>query len=763
MLRVIPSFPFQFNRIALLLFPFAGMAQGEFVVEINRVSGHYIKTGPAIDPVTFIYPGERSYIQSESVYILPTATPTALYSIDVNDGSVLASPGISNLSQFEYSDILQTLVAMEQSGGVKTLVHVDRFSGNYAAVGPSTPAGLYQGFSSFDQEQNRYIYLGPPSVLYTLDAATGAEIFSPALQLQPGEFLVHFEYDHTDNTVYGLLQDNNQGLWFLCRVDSETGAIERIGAGTAYGIGNGSSTIDEAARQYIYLYYDNGYHITSLNINTGLVVHHAIATMLDPGDNLFNLEYDFSEQRLFSIHWDSLIEAEDGQWRPTASPPAGSVWNMCANGNYAFGAATNGGVYRSTDGEVWAAVNNGINGTSVRAIASNGSRIYVAGANDGRVYTSDNDGDTWTEITPDGMNDVRCLAASGSTVMAGGSDGMRISADEGASWVEPVLPPSNDWIRALLIRENDLFAGTYGGGVFRSTDGGNTWTYSGLNGVYIETLTDLNGHVFAGSISGTEGVYRSSDDGGTWSAVSNGIGFSLNAPDNRNVYALIPEGDAIYAGVEGAGGFNEGVPAVYRSLDLGENWEEYTLCMTCPNVRSFVFFNSEFFAGTDCGIYQRGLCGEGLIPGCTDPGACNYEPLAAIENGSCTYPEEGLDCQGNCLNDSDNDGICDVFETPGCTDPDAVNYQSCATMDDGSCIYLIPGCVYTWAENYNPLANWDDGSCLFEPCGEGTYWDAEAFKCLPLPDTCPPDLNGDSIINTADLLLLLAVFGSICD
>jgi hypothetical protein len=360
------------------------------------------------------------------------------------------------------------------------------------------------------------------------------------------------------------------------------------------------------------------------------------------------------------------------------------------------------------------------------------------------------------------MNDVRCLAATGSTVIAGGSDGMRISANEGASWVEPILPPSNDWIRAILIRENDMFAGTYGGGVFRSTDDGNTWVYSGLNGVYIETLAELNGHVFAGAISGVEGVYRSSDDGTSWSAVSNGIAFSLNAPDNRNVYGLATEGNAIYAGVEGAGGFNEGVPAIYRSLDLGNTWEEYTLCMTCPNVRSFTFFHEEFFAGTDCGIYKQGLCGEGLIPGCTDPGACNYEPQAALENGSCTYPQAGYDCQGNCLNDIDLDGVCDVLEVPGCMDPEAENYQLCATLDNGSCIYEIPGCMYFWAENYNPLANRDDGSCAFEPCGVGTYWDADAFKCLPLPATCPPDMTGDNLVNTSDLLYLLTEFGTVC-
>ena len=35
---------------------------------------------------------------------------------------------------------------------------------------------------------------------------------------------------------------------------------------------------------------------------------------------------------------------------------------------------------------------------------------------------------------------------------------------------------------------------------------------------------------------------------------------------------------------------------------------------------------------------------------------------------TCSYPEEFLDCAGECVSDSDNDGICDELEVAGCTD-----------------------------------------------------------------------------------------------
>lgn len=50
----------------------------------------------------------------------------------------------------------------------------------------------------------------------------------------------------------------------------------------------------------------------------------------------------------------------------------------------------------------------------------------------------------------------------------------------------------------------------------------------------------------------------------------------------------------------------------------------------------------------------------------------------------------------------------------GCTNPFASNYNPEATQNDGSCIVL--GCTNTEADNYNPGANQDDDSCIFYGC-----------------------------------------------
>ena len=88
---------------------------------------------------------------------------------------------------------------------------------------------------------------------------------------------------------------------------------------------------------------------------------------------------------------------------------------------------------------------------------------------------------------------------------------------------------------------------------------------------------------------------------------------------------------------------------------------------------------------------DNGVCDseEGL--GCTDETACNYDENAVTDNGTCEYPEEFYDCDG-CINDADGDGVCDELEIEGCTNDAACNYDALATDDDGSCLVIGDAC-----------------------------------------------------------------------
>ena len=96
-----------------------------------------------------------------------------------------------------------------------------------------------------------------------------------------------------------------------------------------------------------------------------------------------------------------------------------------------------------------------------------------------------------------------------------------------------------------------------------------------------------------------------------------------------------------------------------------------------------------------------GVCDEDEEEACTDAAACNYndDPTVDTDNALCQYPDPFEDCDGNCYNDADGDGVCDEAEVGGCTDESACNYDAAATDEDGSCDYCCAAAASV--EGYN--------------------------------------------------------------
>ena len=74
--------------------------------------------------------------------------------------------------------------------------------------------------------------------------------------------------------------------------------------------------------------------------------------------------------------------------------------------------------------------------------------------------------------------------------------------------------------------------------------------------------------------------------------------------------------------------------------------------------------------------------------GCTNPDACNYDATALIDYG-CIFSDEIIDCDGNCYNDLNQNGICDENDIYGCMDDSVSNYNPEATFDNGTCLYDV--------------------------------------------------------------------------
>ena len=123
-----------------------------------------------------------------------------------------------------------------------------------------------------------------------------------------------------------------------------------------------------------------------------------------------------------------------------------------------------------------------------------------------------------------------------------------------------------------------------------------------------------------------------------------------------------------------------------------------------------------------------------VVFGCTDGGACNFDPLANSDDASCDY---------SCV---------------GCTDVDGCNYDILFTIDDGSCDYSCYGCIDPLACNVDPLATIASNGtygldCCYDTCIDfvmtdswGDGWNGNTYTLTDVGGT----VVATGTIDTAD-------------
>ena len=184
---------------------------------------------------------------------------------------------------------------------------------------------------------------------------------------------------------------------------------------------------------------------------------------------------------------EGLVEYRGGTWSPVAGgPPHRQVYQ----------------IVRSASGRLLACTGDVIDGVKV-----------------GGVFTSDDDGYTWTE-TLSGRSHYCLTQTSDGTIYAGGRRcHISASTDDGATWQLRPLPLGREAkMYSLHADDRDrLFLGA-GGQLLRSDDGAVTWTVldDGIDGVSFYDIREGPGSILAGATN--SGVYTSADGGDTWRA-----------------------------------------------------------------------------------------------------------------------------------------------------------------------------------------------------------------------------------------------------
>jgi photosystem II stability/assembly factor-like uncharacterized protein len=195
----------------------------------------------------------------------------------------------------------------------------------------------------------------------------------------------------------------------------------------------------------------------------------------------------------------------------------------------------------------------------VEAVASNPSIIFVGTASGG-VFKSVNNGVTWTPVFD--------------------RDGSALSIGDIA-----IAPSDANLVWVGTGEANNRQSSSWGDGVYKSVDGGETWKHMGLRDthhvgrivvhpknpdvVYVAAM----GHLWGPNEE--RGLYRTMDGGKTWKKVlgidtDTGVGDVAIDQDGRTLFA------SSYQRRRRGWGFVGGGPggALYRSFDGGESWEK---------------------------------------------------------------------------------------------------------------------------------------------------------------------------------------------
>lgn len=204
----------------------------------------------------------------------------------------------------------------------------------------------------------------------------------------------------------------------------------------------------------------------------------------------------------------------------------------------------------------------------ISVLFSSGDTLIAAGIN--RIYFSYDSGDTWSESNPifSSPGFVTGLQHANGRLYVGDLDhGVSSTADGGQNW-----QPENTGLSglgaqdiiSLVVRGDQLYAGTVGSGVFeKNLIGNHAWTSynTGMPWFNIFSLNELDGNLYAGA-GGNATFAVQMPPGNAWVEKP----FSTFAGELDFFLDITRQGDLL---------FGTGSSGIFRSTDQGETWTRY--------------------------------------------------------------------------------------------------------------------------------------------------------------------------------------------
>jgi len=462
-----------------------------------------------------------------------------------------------------------------------------------------------------------------PTSPTTLFAGTYGGIFKST---DGGDNWNQIDSDLTDATVYAIAVDpTNASIVFAGTGGGKFGVYKSINGGANWalidpGLCNpiiNSLAIDPTNPQTFYagtmgkgvIKFTNGGSSCS-EINNTQVPNTVLSVAVNPIDsNIIFAGADYGGLYRSSnggTNWDLLGSEHIGKnIQAIAIDPINRM-------NVFIGSRNNGVFKSTTGGDNWNDANTGINALSIMSIAVNpqSPQIIYGSSFEGGIYKSINGGGTWQPAN-DGLPTYfssRALAIDPLTpsTLYAGMNGYSVfkSTNSGASWYNSSTGMAATYLYSLAIdpvTPTKLYAGV-DGIVYRSSDGGTSWSYNGngipaVLGLTIDP-TSSPPTIYAAT---SHGVYRSINSGLNYQA--------LSTMSNLYSVAVVPGNPAtLYAG-----SFS-GDTGIFKSSNGGSTWNQINSGLNSLQIRSLVINpldSSTIYAGTGSGVFLSSNSGNG--------------------------------------------------------------------------------------------------------------------------------------------------------
>lgn len=338
--------------------------------------------------------------------------------------------------------------------------------------------------------------------------------------------------------------------------------------------------------------------VTCVNVNSALAHRpHDVIEQIELSPNYGQ------DKTLFIIVRNNLFKSTNGgeSWRRINKgldtkyfTPLSSLAISRRNPQVLFISSQENGAYKSEDGgESWQKINNGLGKlyTGILELSQKDDKLALMTMADKRLgdekqlYKTDDGGEKW-RLVFDNSAPITAIAFSpsdDSKIIIGNRQGnLYFSENRGDTWKPGTAVKNSGAITSIafspnVAADNTFFVGTETGGVFKTADGGNSFTKinRGISDLNIRDIAIQPNENRAYSIwvsTYNEGVFVSEDGGNNWKKSSKGLtkdhqADSLSLPHFTEVKfpASFPQDKTMFVA-----GFN----GLFKSNNGGKNWQQ---------------------------------------------------------------------------------------------------------------------------------------------------------------------------------------------